>query len=555
MKVLTAAQMREADRLTTERYGIPSLQLMENAGSAVSDYLLNHFRNLASSEVVVLCGKGNNGGDGFVVARRLREAGVSPKVILVADPSALHGDAAANLRAWQSGSGQVHVITSEAQWADTRELVNEADVIVDALLGTGLTGPVQGLLATVIGDVNASAGLRSRGSAHRRQVISVDIPSGLPSDMPKGEIQGGAEISWPVIAADTTVTFTAPKLGQMISPLADRVGKLILCQIGTPPVLLDEVLRNQPVKDDSSPTPHWLEPGEFRTLPMVRRRDANKGTFGHALVVAGSVGKSGAALLAGRAAMRVGAGLVTVATPSPVLPIVAGGMPELMSAPLEATDIGTASLRNLDYGRFSELARGKSVLAIGPGLSMIPETQEFIRGVVGASEIPVILDADGLNAFAGRAGELASRKTSLLAVTPHPGEMARLLGTTVKDVQARRLPVALDAAKAWNAYVVLKGFHTILATPDGHVFFNTTGNPGMATGGTGDALTGMLAGLTAEFGTENWECVLGLGIYLHGLAGDFAAERVGEASLIASDLIEALPEAFAKFIEAWKLAP
>ncbi len=547
MKVLTAEQMREADRLTTDRYGIPSLQLMENAGAAVSAYLLTQYPDLAARRVAVLCGKGNNGGDGFVVARLLREAGVSPLVLLFAAPSAMHGEAAANLAAWQYGGGELRVVTTQTEWDAAREAATEADVIVDALLGTGLSGPVEGLLATAINDVNAASGALGPAGLWSRHVISVDMPSGLPSDdgSPAAHDSSLPDSPQPVIAAEATITFTAPKLGQMVSPLADRVGKLVVCQIGTPPALLgDNPLLNA----------HWLEPREFRALPMVRRRDANKGNFGHALIVAGSQGKSGAAVLAGRAALRVGAGLVTVATPGVVLPVVAAGMPELMTAQLDATDAGTASLRNLDYGRFPELARGKSVLAIGPGLSSHVETQQLIRGLVRDAAMPVILDADGLNAFAGRADELSSRKTTLLAVTPHPGEMARLLGISAAEVQARRLEVATGAAKHWRAHVILKGFHTILATPDGRVFFNTTGNPGMATGGTGDVLTGMLAGLTAEFGSEQWERVLGLGIYLHGLAGDLAAGRVGEAPLVASDVIDALPQAFAKFLAEWQLA-
>lgn len=542
MKVLTAEQMREADRLTTERYGIPSLQLMENAGAAAASYLSSVYPDLARRRVVILCGKGNNGGDGLVVARRLHESGVSPLVMLFADPAAVRGDAAANLKDWQQAKGRLRVVTDQAEWEKARDVLLEADVVVDALLGTGLTGPVEGLLAAVINDVNAVAHGQVPGSpAGRIHIVSIDMPSGLPSDVSSEAAQREA----PVIAAEATVTFTAPKFGQMVSPLADHVGKLIVCQIGTPPALIDE---------DSRLTAHWLEPREFTSLPMVRRRDANKGSFGHALVVAGSLGKSGAALLAGRAALRCGAGLVTVATASTVLPIVAGGMPELMTAPLDETEAGTASLRNLDYGSFPELAHGKSVLAIGPGLSTNGETQEFIRRIVRDTEMPIILDADGLNAFAGRADEFNMRKTPLLAMTPHPGEMARLLGVSVAAVQAQRLSVALDAAKRWRAYVVLKGFHTILATPDGGAFFNTTGNPGMATGGTGDVLTGMLAGLTAEFGTAQWERVLGLGIYLHGLAGDLAAAAVGEAPLVASDLVDALPEAFAKFNNDWKLA-
>jgi NAD(P)H-hydrate epimerase len=267
--------------------------------------------------------------------------------------------------------------------------------------------------------------------------------------------------------------------------------------------------------------------------------------------VAGSVGKSGAAVLGGRAGLRVGAGLVTVATPANVLPIVAGSMPDMMTTPLLATEDGTASFRNLDGDNFAQVARDKSVLAMGPGLSTNHETQQFIRTALQKVSLPVILDADGLNAFVGRADEFRSRKPELLAITPHPGEMGRLLGATARDVQAKRLEVALDAAEKWKAFVILKGFHTILATPQGQAYINTTGNPGMATGGTGDVLTGTLAGLTAEFGTKNWEHVLGLGVYLHGLAGDVAAERVGQAPLIASDLIEALPEAFARLLAEW----
>jgi NAD(P)H-hydrate epimerase len=296
---------------------------------------------------------------------------------------------------------------------------------------------------------------------------------------------------------------------------------------------------------------HWIEAAEFRALPLRRDPIANKGTYGHALIVAGSLGKSGAAILAARGTLRAGAGLVTVATPHDVLPIVAGGLPEMMTAPLLATEAGSASLRNLDYGTFDEILRGKSVLAIGPGLSMQSETQQFIRQVVGKTEAPIILDADGLNAYAGMAEALNERRASAMAMTPHPGEMARLLGITVKEVQARRLDVALEAAGRWRAHVILKGFHTLLATPTGHAYINTTGNPGMATGGTGDALTGILAGLTAQFGVDDWARVLSFGIHLHGLAGDIAASRVGQAPLIASDLIDAIPEAYARVLAEW----
>ena len=535
MKVLTAEQMREVDRLTTERYGIPSLQLMENAGAGVADYLDQNFSDLPTRNIVVFCGKGNNGGDGMVVARRLREAGAAPRVFLFADPASIHGDAATNLQRWQQGGGELRVVTSAEAWAAARVDLDLADLVVDALLGTGVKGRVEGLLASAIEGVNGWREKRGRTrGVCGRFVMAVDMPSGLPSE--------NADYGGPVVRADATVTFTAPKVGQLLAPRADCVGHLAVHEIGTPRELLD---------NDPALKLHWLEPGEFCGLPLVRKAEANKGTFGHALMVAGSLGKSGAAVLGGRAALRVGAGLVTVATPGNVLPIVAAGMPELMTARLFSTEEGTASIRNLDGEHFAQIAEGKSVLAMGPGLSTQKETQQFIRGVLETTSLPVVLDADGLNAFAGRAAELRKRKAELLSITPHPGEMARLLDSTVRDVQAKRLEVSLDAAERWRAHVVLKGFHTILATPDGRAYISTTGNPGMATGGTGDVLTGILAGLTAEFGTKDWDRVLGLGVYLHGLAGDVAAERVGQAPLVASDVIEALPEAYARLLAQW----
>jgi hydroxyethylthiazole kinase-like uncharacterized protein yjeF len=533
VKVLTAAQMREADRLTTERYGIPGKELMENAGTAIAEFLREKFPDIASRKILVLCGKGNNGGDGMVVARLLKDFGATAVVYLFANPGSVEGDAAANLKRWQQSLGELYVVTSEAEWESARAALAEAGLIVDALLGTGLRGPVEGLLGKVIEDLNAARAKR-RG---KTVVVAVDMPSGLASD--------SQDFGGPVVAADFTVTLTAPKVGQLVLPHSSCCGVLVVKDIGTPPELLES---------DSHLKIHWIEPAEFRALPLVRDPIANKGTYGHALIVAGSLGKSGAAILSARGALRSGAGLVTVATPQDVLPIVAGSMPEMMTAPLASTEAGTASLRNLDYGKFAEILRGKSVLAIGPGLSMQNETQQFIRLVVGQTELAIILDADGLNAYDGVADSLNERHAAAMVLTPHPGEMARLLGITVKEVQARRLDVALEAAGRWRAHVILKGFHTILATPSGYAYINTTGNPGMATGGTGDVLTGILAGLTAQFGVEDWARVLSFGVYLHGLAGDIAASRVGEAPLIASDLIDAIPEAYARVLAEWEHA-
>jgi ADP-dependent NAD(P)H-hydrate dehydratase / NAD(P)H-hydrate epimerase len=526
MKILTAQQMREADRLTTERYGVPGVQLMENAGESVVEFLLREIPDLTSRYTLVLCGKGNNGGDGFVVARRLREVGGRCVVMLFAQPEAIRGDAATNFTALKRHNIEVIVVPDEPAWHAQRETFEEADLIVDALLGTGLTGAVTGLLARVISDVN-----RRRS---RVRVVAVDTPSGLPSEP--------SAAAGPVVRADWTVTFTAPKVGQLLSPDCDRTGRLVVRSIGTPRALLDdnEFLRMT-----------WLEPGEFRALPLRRKADSNKGTYGHALLVAGSRGKAGAAGLAGWGALRSGAGLATVATPRDALPIVASYLPELMTAPLEQTADGSASLRNFEYDRFDELCKGKSVIGMGPGLGMDPETQQFVCTVVKKTTLPLILDADGLNALAASPDCAKDRRSPAMLLTPHPGEMGRLLGCRPADVQKDRIEAARRAAEKYNAFIVLKGFHTIVATPDARFFINSTGNPGMATAGTGDVLTGILSGLTAQFGIEHWERVIGLGVYLHGLAGDLAADHFGEAPMTASDLIAAIPAAYAQILREW----
>ena len=290
----------------------------------------------------------------------------------------------------------------------------------------------------------------------------------------------------------------------------------------------------------------WSEPREFAQFAIPRKAAGHKGDYGHALIVAGSVGKSGAAVLASWSALRAGAGLVTVATPEPVLPIVAAHRPEVMTEPLRPTETGSISVGNIEHGYFDALVKGKKVLAMGPGLSTHRETQEFVRAVVGKRSVPIVLDADGLNAYAGRAAELKDAR-GMLAITPHPGEMSRLTGLSTVDVQARRMEIAKNAAADWNCCAILKGHQTITATPSGAAWVNSTGNPGMGSGGTGDALTGILAGLTAQYGTQNWEKTLAYGVYLHGLAGDMAYADYREAPLMAGDLIEAIPRAYRHF--------
>lgn len=522
MKALTAAEMREVDRLTTERYGIPSLQLMENAGTRFFEFLRSSYGAVAASHAAILCGKGNNGGDGFVVARLLQEAGLKPQVYLFAAEVAVRGDAAENLLRLKKSGTKIQEIISCTQWEQIRAEASKSRLIVDALLGTGLKGKVEGLLASVIEDINKISGHAT--SVHPEAVVAVDTPSGLPSD---GEASQG-----PVVRAHATITFTAPKVGQLVSQDSPCCGRIQVGNIGSPPELIEEVGKGNV---------RWVEPQEFRELPLVRQADSHKGKFGHVLVIAGSLGKSGAAILAGRGALRSGAGLVTLAVPDVVLPIIAAAQAELMTEPLISTKLGTISAANGKPRSLRPLVQGKTLLAIGPGVGTHKETQKFVTSLVRQTVLPMILDADGLNVFVGHARDLAKRKTQYLAVTPHPGEMARLLSTSNAAVQADRLGIALKAAKAWKAHVILKGFHTILATPDGSAFVNTTGNPGMAKGGSGDVLTGILAGTVSQLSVQHWERALALGVYLHGRAGDESGVKRSEAGLLAGEIAEALP--------------
>src|SRR5919108_2782897 len=523
MKALTAAEMREVDRLTTERYGIPSLQLMENAGTQFFDFLRGHYDDIAVNRAAILCGKGNNGGDGFVVARLLQEKGLKPWVCVFADLKTVRGDAAENLERLKQSGARIQEVTSLVQWTSERAEVAKSRVIVDALLGTGLKGKVEGLLASVIDEVNKIS--RDATSFRPEGVVAVDTPSGLPSD--------GESSDCPVIRAHATVTFTAPKIGQLVSRDSACCGKLHVRDIGSPPELIEELGKGNV---------RWIEPREFLELPLVRQADSHKGKFGHVLVIAGSLGKSGAAILASKGALRAGAGLVTAAIPDVVLSVVASGQGGLMTEPLVSTKLGTIAVANGKVNRLRALMQGKTLLAIGPGIGTHKDTQKFVTSLVRQTDLPLILDADGLNAFAARARDFAKKKTKYLAVTPHPGEMARLLGVSNASVQADRLGIALKAARAWKAHVVLKGFHTILATPDGRAFVNTTGNPGMAKGGTGDVLTGILAGTVSQLGLQHWECALGLGVYLHGRAGDEGVRQYGETGLLAGEIVDTLPD-------------
>ncbi len=502
--------MREVDRLTIER-GIPGLILMENAGSRVVDFLLQTFAPLSEQRVVVVCGKGNNGGDGFVVARQLftRRLCRQLTVLELFDPETLTGDAQANRKMLDACGCPV-----------TRELPNEANLatlVIDAVLGTGLSGPAKGPSLDGIRMINDHFPLAKK--------VAVDIPSGLPSDetKPSGEF----------VHVDYTVTFTAAKRSQCLSPIYEHVGKLHIVQIGSP---------DKFVKTNPKYKLNLTSEADLRHLFTPRPCNSNKGLYGHVLIVGGSFGKSGAPAMTGLGSYRIGAGLVTVAIPKSALTTVAAVRPELMTEPLEETPSGR--VRFAETGRLLDLLKKMTVLAIGPGLGTEDETVRLVKRLYEEAEAPGVFDADALNALAGS----LPKTDKIRVLTPHPGEMSRLTGKSTKDVQADRLGVAQQLAKESGAVIVLKGDRTIIAFPDGESWVSPTGSPSMATGGTGDILTGMIAGLIGQHppsgdDPNTWKRAVVAAVWLHGRCGELAAECLGEQSTLALDLLDFLPEA------------
>lgn len=510
MRVLNTQQMREADRRTIDEIGIPSVVLMENAGRQTVAAMEAALEDLAESRVGVLCGRGNNGGDGFVVARTLVQRGVETIVFLLGSVSDVRGDARTNLEILGRLGLTVVEITDAQEWELHFTEVAECDLIVDALLGTGFRGQLTGLFETVVADINDLS----------VPVIAIDLPTGLSADT--------HELSGPAIVASMTVTLAAPKIPLVLPPADRHVGDLVIADIGIPLPLLDEL---------EGPYVELLTRDRMRELVAVRAQESHKGDYGRVLIVAGSMGKTGAAHLAALGALRSGAGLVTVATPKSCLPIIAAMQPEYMTIGLEETPEGTIDFSALD--RVLDIKT--DVIAIGPGIGTEPSTVAFVQGLVERAGVPLVLDADALNAFTGDPDRLVARDGVEMIITPHPGEMARLLNRTVEEVQRNRLDVARDFAASHHLHVILKGHRTIVAGPENRAFINLTGNPGMATGGTGDVLTGMVAAWFAQL--LDPEAAGKIAVYLHGTAGDLAGGDEGEVSLIATDLVAHIGEA------------
>ena len=500
--------MREVDRRTVEA-GIPGIVLMENAGHRVVEFLVEKFAPLEIHRIIVLCGKGNNGGDGLVVARQLytRFKPQRLDVVLAGDADEMKGEAAENLRMLRTaGCPVASAITPE---------MHLATILIDALLGTGLRGPAEGGMAAIIREVNAGFPLAD--------IVSVDLPSGMQSDT--GKLEGD------VVSANYTVTFTAPKVCQVLSPAAEHCGKLRVAPIGTPPSMIESDLS-------------LVQPDMFRHLFEPREVDSNKGRYGHVLVIAGSRGKTGAAAMTGLAALRAGAGLTTVASADCAIGAIASHAPELMTASLPETDTGSISTHALDHGLLAAIAEKKTVAAVGPGLGTHPDTVQFVHRLIEELHLPMVIDADALNALPRR--NLRGRAPRIL--TPHPGEMGRLTIRSVEEVQADRVETARTFARERGVCLVLKGHRTVIAFADGRAFVNPTNSPALATGGTGDVLTGMIAGLLAQF-PDQLEAVVLAAVYLHGRAGALGAAAIGEKPFLATDILTYLPEAMREVAE------
>ncbi len=515
MHVLSAAEMQACDRATTERFGVPSLELMRAAGAAVAAFARERFPR--ARRVTVLCGRGNNGGDGLMAARLLADAGLEVTTLLLGAPSGLRGDAAeAWLELASPPHGLMHIVTAAEDLARHAGAL-ETDLIVDAVVGTGFTPPLKGL---------ALAGLEWAKGA-KAPVLVVDLPSGWPADATGATLEGTA------FQADAVITFTAPKPAHVFGQLTRRWDQpVVVAPIGSPAAAIASTMGLS-----------WTG-SALGLVQAPRAAGANKGNFGHVLVVGGSLGRSGAPAMTALGALRAGAGLVTAAVPAPVLALVASVAPELMTWPLGATATGQIASAKLAPEEFAALTAGKTVLAIGPGLGQGAETVKFTTGLLSATRIPAVIDADALNILAAKPVLLAKlAKGRTLVLTPHPGEMARLAGITVAEVQANRLEVARGFAQRLGVTLVLKGARTLVAHPDGRVAVNTTGNPGMAKGGSGDLLTGMVAGLMAQFPADTARAVEAA-VYLHGLAADLAVREADEHTLLATDSLAQLPRAF-----------
>jgi NAD(P)H-hydrate epimerase len=528
MHVLSAIEMQTCDRVTTDKFGIPSLDLMRHAAASIANFAQLQFPR--AMRVTVLCGRGNNGGDGMMAARLLADAGLKVAVLLLGKADALKGDALVAWRELESAQTcQINVVDVPDDLASHGDLL-QTDLILDAIVGTGFQPPLKGLPLAAFDWVTSSA------AQPHAPILAVDLPSGWPADSTAANAGELEDVK--VFPADAVITFTAPKPAHVFGQLTRRWDQpVVVAPIGSP----DEAIV-------SGLGLEWAGTAQALTL-RPRAAASNKGSFGHVLVVGGSFGsaggKAGAPAMTSLAAMRAGAGLVTAAVPAPALPVISSFAPELMTWPLAANAEGQATPENLAPERVAALSKGITVLAIGPGLGQSDDTGKFCTGFLKATGMPAVIDADALNILAQQPVFLASLAAQgrTIVITPHPGEMARLAALKTAEVQANRLEVARGFATRHQVTVVLKGARTLIAHPTGRVAVSTTGNPGMAKGGSGDLLTGIVAALLAQY-PHQVESAVEAAVFLHGLAADLAVEEGNEHTLLATDSLSQFSRAF-----------
>jgi len=507
MKLLNAGQMKEIDKRATEEYLIPGLLLMENAGLRVLETIEGLVADLRTARIIILAGKGNNGGDGLVVARHLVNAGARVDIFLLGEPQNLSDDAYVNYRIL-SKMARISSLRDDEDLNCLMVALLSVDIIVDAIYGIGFRGSLDDFETRVAKMVNWS----------QATVVAVDIPSGLEADT--GKVHGTA------IKADYTVTFALPKLGLILESGRNYVGTLSVADISIPHALLESEEYKL----------NLIDAAMIKKVIKPRRAESHKGTYGHVLVTGGSSGMTGAVIMTSCAALRSGAGLVTAALPESLLPILGASQMEVMGQALAETSEAFISLEALPA--LENLLGIVSVVTIGPGMSRYREANAILRFVLEKSGIPILIDADGLNALEGDAAILKNRQVPIV-ITPHPGEMARLTGLSIDEIQLNRLDIARRYAIDWGVTVVLKGNKTVVASPGGDAFINITGNAGMATAGSGDILSGIISGFIAQGMRPQSAAVAG--VYVHGKAGDRAAETTGQRGLVAGDLLDNLP--------------
>ncbi len=509
MKLVTSEEMRRIDKKAIEEIGIPSIVLMENAGLKVADAIERKYGPLKGKYVYIFAGSGNNGGDGMVVARHLFNQKVKAKIFLLAEKKNIKGDAATNLAITEKMGIPMREITSPAFVESLEKELAKADIVVDALLGTGAEGAPRGLMKKIIDLINK----------HSKNTVAVDIPTGVDADT--GEVRGEA------IKAEYTVSLAYPKRGLYLYPGMDYAGEIEIADIGIPTGLEEDKINSE-----------LLTLAGISKKLFFRKPSSHKGSFGHLLVIAGSPGMTGAASLTALSALRVGAGLVTLGIPEDLNPILETKLTEVMTLPLPQSKDKT--LCKEGFEKIKDFSQRCEAMAIGPGISSTKQTKELISTIIDQLDIPLVIDADGINVLAGELSLLKKYKAPLI-ITPHPGEMSRLVGASVEEIQKDRIGFTMALARRIGAIVVLKGARTVIASKQGNSWVNLTGNPGMATGGSGDILTGIIGGLL----TQKLSCLEAAktGVYLHGYAADLAAQKKGEISLIASDTLETIPEA------------